>query len=124
MLASPTPYPYVGSYALLETERLELVRVIARRAAFALIAFPLRDGASGNMEVPESDLIDATPLTAEEQREFHDLDRHLAGRSLRTPKQKREAARRDVLRLRIIHGPILLRLLRQMRAQAAMRRAA
>jgi hypothetical protein len=135
MLTPGTPFPYVGSYALYcdpdaePPQADELVRINWRRSErsvgeggrsieqeFCMVSFPLRDGASGNKTVPFADLIDATPLSSEEAREFHDLDRALFGRSLRTAKQKREAARRDALRRRTIYAPLLERLLRRARA--------
>jgi hypothetical protein len=124
MLNAETPFPYVGSHALLNDMDLpapqptELVRIQWRREGFAMVAFPLRDGASGNKVVPADALVDATPLTGEEQREFHDLDRALFGRSLKTPKQKRLKARRDELKLRMVFGPMMERLLREARAKA------
>jgi hypothetical protein len=121
MLNSPTPFPYVGSYALIEHEGANtLARIVMRRAGEIVVSLPLVAGASGNLRVPADRLIDATPLTAAESREFHDLDRHLATRSLKTPKQKAQAARRDALRLRIIYAPIMERLLRE----ASIRKAA
>jgi hypothetical protein len=128
MLQSPTPYPYPGSYALYvdtdlpeSEQRLELVRINWRQATIvqvlAMVSFPLRDGASGNKTVRADDLIDGTPLTAEETREFHDLDRGLAGRSMRTAKQKAQGARRDALRKRILNAPVLARLLREAAAK-------
>jgi hypothetical protein len=129
MLSPETPFPYVGSYALFvdpdapPPQADELVRINWRREGFAMVSFPLRDGASGNKTVPFADLIDATPLSSEEAREFHDLDRALFGRSLRTAKQKREAARRDALRRRTIYAPLLERLLRKARAKVERRAA-
>ena len=64
-------------------------------------------------------VIDGTALSTEEAREFHDIDRELAGRSLKTPKQKRLAARRDALKERIIYSRFLARQLCQARAIAA-----
>jgi hypothetical protein len=131
MLDSPTPFPYVGSYCLAELDgEHQLARILARRVtpdneARALIGFPLRDGATGNREVAESELIDASPLTADEEREFHDLDRALFGRTqFRTDRQKRDKARRDALRRRIVFGPILDRLMRFLPAARRPRRAA
>jgi hypothetical protein len=136
MLNSPTPFPYVGSYALLvdrdapPPQADELVRILNRRwkrigEAVALVAFPLRDGAGGNKEVPEGQLIDATPLTPAEQREFHDLDRLVCSRSASWCRRHKAAiARRDALKRRMIYAPHLDRLLRHMRAAAEARRAA
>lgn len=141
MLTSPAPYPYVGSYCLLEHEgRTQLARIVFRRSARtvgedgranevgeAVVSLPLRDyerrsggmgepasGASGNLTIDPGQLIDGTPLTIEEEREFHDLDRYLAGRSLRTPRQKAMKARRDALHRRAIWAPFMQRLMRQL----------
>lgn len=125
MLSPATPFPYVGSYALYEDpdqpapQRTELVRILARRpdhdAAYAMVSFPLREGASGNKMVPEAALIDGTPLTDAEAREFHDLDRDLAGRTLRTKRQKHRGARRDALKGRMIWSRYLARQLAELR---------
>jgi hypothetical protein len=140
MLSPETPFPYVGSYALYcdpdaePPQADELVRINWRREGFAMVSFPLRDGASGNKTVPFADLIDATPLSSEEAREFHDLDRALFGRvdgavgkdgrrTRLSAKQKREAARRDALRRRTIYAPLLERLLRKARAKVERRAA-
>jgi hypothetical protein len=136
MLTPEATYPYPGSYALLvdsdlppEQQCEELVRIHWRRVdsegrGFIALSFPLRDGASGNKIAPADQLIDATPLTPEEEREFHDLDRALKGRSLRTPKQKRQLALRDTYLSRVMWAPHMVRLLREMRSREAMRRAA
>jgi hypothetical protein len=141
MLSSPTPFPYVGSYALLEHEgELQLVRIQMRRSTptvgedgratetgETVVSFPLRDGASGNIRVDPALLIDASPLSADEMRAFHELDRSLRGkfhgdtvgedgRRIRlTPKQKADLARRDAMRWRMIHAPIAMRLMRKLR---------
>lgn len=109
MLSPATPYPQPGSYALYEDPELppadrhaELVRIIERGAAVVLVSFPLREGASGNQRVPLSDLIDATPLSAEEGREMTDLQRSLVGKSMRTKAQKSAKARLETLQSRAI----------------------
>lgn len=126
MLHPETPYPYPGSYALYECperRRVELVRIMWRRAgdhdagAWIAISFPLIDGASGNKVVAEGDLIDATPVSFEESREFHDLDRWLAGKALNTKKQKALAKRRDALKQRVIWAGFMATMLRQLRDQ-------
>ncbi len=109
MLTPETPFPYAGSYALLvdpdaaAPQAAELVRILARRPSeqgvFAMVSFPLRADASGNKVVAEAELIDATPLTQAEAREFHDLDRELHGR-----------------RLRMIYAPRAGELMRRLRA--------
>ena len=128
MLSPETPFPYVGSYALYEDpdapapQRTELVRILARRpgndGAYAMVAFPLRDGAGGNKLVPEAGLIDGTPLSPEEERQYHDLDRHLGGRSpvkCRSTRLKALAATRDRLRGRMIWSRFMARQLAEMR---------
>lgn len=143
MLTPETAFPYVGSYAVYvdldqpPPQRDELVRIQGRRTertvgeggrstetGFAMVAFPLRDGASGNKTIAAAELIDGTPLTHDEKRELADLERALFGRSLTTPKQKRLAARRDALRSRAIWEPHLTRLLREHRARQASQREA
>jgi hypothetical protein len=125
LLSPETPYPYVGSYALLEDEgRTELVRILWRREGWTMVSFPLRDGASGNKTVASADLIDATPLAFAEQKEFHDLDRALFGRSPSTKRQKALNARRDALHRRMVWAPYMERLMRQLREREALRRAA
>jgi hypothetical protein len=133
MLSAPAPFPYVGSYALhIDHESgeaapaAELVRILNRAwfngCANALIGFPLRDGASGNRWVAEADLIDPTPLTRDEEREYHDIDRRLLTKVRLTKKQKLIVARRDRLRQRMIWAPMAERLMRQ--ADLKLRRAA
>lgn len=130
MLTPETAFPYVGSYAVYvdldqpPPQRDELVRIQWRREGWAMVAFPLRDGASGNKTVAAADLIDGTPLTHEEKRELVELDRALFGRSLRTPRQKALKARRDALQSRAIWEPHLTRLLREHRARQASQKEA
>lgn len=126
MLVPDATYPYPGSYALYEDpdrpypQPTELVRIMWRSERLTSVSFPLRPGAGGNKAVPADQLLDATPLTREEQREFHDLDRALFGRSLRTRRQQAMKARRDALHRRTIWAPFMAGLLRT----AALRRAA
>lgn len=72
MLNQPTPYPEVGSYALLERDgRTHLARIQQRKGDKLLISLPLvRDVASGNATVAPGDLIDGTPLTEGEREEM------------------------------------------------------
>lgn len=140
MLHPDAPYPYVGSYALLEHEgENQLVRILFRREGEVVVGLPLKEGASGNLRVDPTRLIDATPLTGKEMRDFHNLDRDLAGIEARirrwaendepgrcprmTPRQKAMAERRDALKRRVVFGPILDRLLRVARAYAEQRAA-
>lgn len=131
MLSPRTPFPQPGSYALYVDpddgvrRGNELARILERRGPFTLIALPLRDGAGGNKVVSQAELIDASPLTIAEEREFHELDRALAGREPRnfSKRQRASAARRDALRTRMIMGPILDRLLRFARTRGERRAA-
>jgi hypothetical protein len=105
MLQTPAPFPYQGSYALLEHEgRTQLVRIVMRREGEVVVSFPLRDGAGGNLRVDPAKLIDGTPLTQAEEREFHDLDRQIDGRTFSDlSKQLRvKAKRRTALKHRLI----------------------
>jgi hypothetical protein len=137
MLVPEATYPYPGSYALLNDLDLpfpqptELVRIMWRRVdaagrCFVAVSFPMRDGASGNKEVAAEQLIDGTPLTAEEGREFHDLDRALDDRNPRnfSKRQRTKAERRDALKQRMLWAPFLTERLRDMRQHADHRKAA
>lgn len=129
MLHNATPFPFVGSYALLidtdqppEHQQAELVRILKRdvhpaalgAVLMVVVSFPLRAGASGTKTVALEDLIDGTPLDGIEQRELADLQRDTRQR-LRPNKAK--VARREVLRQRAIWSPILARRLRDADAQ-------
>lgn len=158
MLTPEATYPYPGSYALChdpdrpQPSPAELVRIMWRRVdepkrkvgkggrseehGFVAVSFPLRDGAGGNKVVASADLIDGTPLSGEEQREFHDLDRDLRGRfdgavgldgrrpRTLTRRQKARAARRDALKSRTIWSKVLADRLRDMRRHVEQRKAA
>lgn len=124
MLSPETPFPQVGSYALLidrdrpiERQSAELVRILRRYRmgwdAPVTLAFPLREGAGGTKNGVLSDLIDATPLTSAESREMTDLRRALTGQRVRGRKTKAE--RYAQLRSRAIWAPHFERLLRQAR---------
>lgn len=113
MLSSPAPFPYVGSYCLIEHEgETQLARIVFRREGEAVVSLPLRPDAGGNLAVDPARLVDGTPLTTEEAREYHDLDRALRGASGRTKKQKAMIARRDALKSRMIWSRFLERKLR------------
>lgn len=76
MLNSATPFPQVGSYALLEEGReTHLVRIQRRTAGTdeCVISIVGREGATGNRTVLVEDLTDGTALTADEQREMDSL---------------------------------------------------
>lgn len=120
MLSPATPFPQVGSHALLIDEaqpigsqRAELVRILRRYRMGAdapvTVAFPLRQGASGTKSVTVGDLIDATPLTGAEGREMVELSRQLTGMRVRGRAAKQ--ARHDALRNRAIWAPHMQRLL-------------
>lgn len=133
MLASPTPFPLVGSFALYEDPDLpigqrmaELVRIIEKGQSTVLIGFALRENvASSNRRVAIAELHDGTELTAAEKVELTDIDRQLFDRRIRTPRQKALDARRDELRSRLWWSGLLLRQLERLeRQQRAMGRAA
>lgn len=130
MLTSEALYPYPGSYALYvdldqpppqpaELVRTQWRRVDAQGRGFVAVSFPQRDGASGNKVVPADQLIDGTPLSAEEQREFHNLDRELFGREPRnlSKAQRAKAKRRDALKQRTIWTRFMERKLAAVRGQ-------
>jgi hypothetical protein len=134
MLNQETSFPYVGSYALFEDRdqprpATELVRIIGRRntrdGEETLVSFPLRDGASGNRAVPFAELIDATPLTNAEEREFHELDRLIAGRppSDLSRSLRAKAKRRNALKARLIWSRFMAQKLRDLRAREQLRAA-
>lgn len=119
MIKAPSPFPHVGSYALLidveqpvELRRAELARIfslveVEGTATLVNISLPLRTGASGTKVVELSDLIDGTPLSREEMRELADLDSALQGRKLRTPKLKAAHERCEALRHRLCFSQVL-----------------
>lgn len=113
MLSTPAPYPHVGSFALYIDEdrplpRAELVRVMRRDDDLAAIAFPNRIGSSGNKLVAESDLIDATALTRDEERELTDGLGELRGRGDKlSPRLRAVKARTETLRSRQLCSIIL-----------------
>jgi hypothetical protein len=70
MIRTPAPFPQPGSYALMaDLGETHIVRILGRNpeARLAIISFPARRGASGNRTVPLAELVDGTPLTAEER---------------------------------------------------------
>jgi hypothetical protein len=118
MLKTPAPFPQVGSYALFEDRRdfaqlpeMSLVRIIgldgpaSDEATRAVIAFPLRAGASGNRTVTIGDLIDGTPLTDAERAEIRTLESDMAGKARVA---KKVLARYEALRHRDIRSRTLL----------------
>ena len=122
MLKVPTPFPQVGSYALMlddvlpvEQQRAELVRIIERdppdarqmyRDHQVAIAFPLRVGSTGHRRVAIGQLIDATELTGGEAAELQQLHRYLGTRK-RPMKAKVERA--EALQRRAVSAPIMRR---------------
>jgi hypothetical protein len=137
MLSSPAPFPFVGSYCLLDHEgETQLARIVFRRGASVgldgrttdngevVVSLPLRPDAGGNLAVDPSRLIDGTALTDAEEREYHDLDRSLRGTSGRTKSQLKQIARRDALKSRLIWSRFLDRKLRQLNPAFPRRRRA
>lgn len=120
MIKSPAAFPFPGSYALhVVAGTPELVRVLEwigpqgrvpfEDDATALVAFPLRIGASGNTQVPLATLIDATPLDADERQELSALEAKLAGS--KRPR-KADLARELQLRSRDVQSTVLEKLIR------------
>lgn len=126
MLQPETPYPYVGSYALIELDgATQLARIQMRREGEVVISLPFRAGAAGNLRVDPAALIDGTPLSDDEAGEWRDFNRHLAGRVARTKRQKAIKARAEALRARaMIYAPLMKRLLTDLRQRDSLRRAA
>jgi uncharacterized protein YgbK (DUF1537 family) len=128
MLKVASPFPQVGSYALLvdtnlpvSQQRAELVRVMRRIEAGGevAVAFPLRLGACGNRIVPESELLDGTPLTKAEERELTDLQGHLAGRTHMTPALRKKDKRAHDLKARQILSHLLATEMKKLEADEA-----
>lgn len=127
MLRTPAPYPHVGSFAaFIDTDiadasqrRAELVRIAGRslelegdgdtfrQVEHAFITFPLRTGSSGSRTVPLSLLIDATPLTREEERELHDIELALKGRLCRTKREREANERARALKERLLYSQLM-----------------
>lgn len=136
MLTPPTPFPHIGSYALLidrdrpPPQGAELVRILGYRfkgnETFVLAAFPLRTGAGGNKEVPQGELIDFTPLSDDETAELARLAREMAGRKVgpRSTSGKAKQARLEALRSRTIWSNYAAPLLARAHEIEAKRRAA
>jgi len=143
MLSSPTPFPQVGSYALLPVDPVSglavgadhkaatthLARIIALAPVGGLavgadrqatVSLPLVPGSSGTRSVALGELIDPTPLTAEERRELDELcTRCLAAASggldpMRNL-SKRQRARFDELSSRAARAATLERLLAELK---------
>jgi hypothetical protein len=109
MLKSHTPFPLVGSYALFEQDgETHLVRIVLRDlGGTATIAFPFRDGASGNARVEIEALRCGEPLTASEINE--------AARLQRKRKSASDKARLKRLRTREIDARIMAEKLADLR---------
>lgn len=131
MLATPSPYPQMGSHALYEAcpepgrgaapGQLRAVRILGweiggavcagaeDRARISLLGHA---AASGCRRVPLAELLDATAWSEAEEAEYAGLDRELAGSSLRSKRHKAMAARQDDLLRRHRHAEELARQLR------------
>jgi hypothetical protein len=111
MLKTPTPYPQVGSYGLVDHEgELRLARIIARDGERATIALPTRFGAGGNLTLDLAQVQDGTSLSDQEQAEYAELERRLAGAAR---PRKADLARFEALRLRSIRSDTLASKMRQ-----------
>jgi hypothetical protein len=117
MLRTPTPFPQVGSYALIELDgRHHLARIQARTCdADTMISLPLLPAvASGTRKASLDDLIDGTPLSERERRELEALTIDLAGGNLTGRRRKAAEEREDALRDRLIHAPILAEMMERL----------
>jgi hypothetical protein len=113
MIRTPAPFPQPGSYALLvDLGQTHIVRILSRvpDAAEAVISFPARWGASGNKTVPLADLIDGTPLTADERREMRHLFEEADALAAGGRAHRQRLAEANALRQRDIHSETLERL--------------
>ena len=134
MLSSPTPFPQVGSYALLDLDGTkQLARIQSAGPDWgpediAFVSLPLVVGSSGNRRVGLGDLIDGTPLTPAEAEELDGLCmRGLAaaheGLHPRRNLSERQRARFTLLSDRAGHARMLDRLMEELgRRQAAAQR--
>lgn len=84
MLKTPAPFPFVGSWALLDESRATMaVRIIERDGPDAVISIGGEFGASGNRRLPIAALRNADALSAEEKAELAALERRLTGKKRR-----------------------------------------
>lgn len=114
MLRTPTPFPQVGSYALIEIDgRHHLARIQHRtHGGDAVISLPLMpDVASGNRTVGFDALVDGTPLSEFDRGELARLDEEIA-RTVR-PNRARQA-KVDALRARDINSRSLAEMLQRL----------
>jgi len=123
MLSTPTPYPQVGSYALLDLDgTAQLARIIARdQGGSAVVSLPLIPGSSGNRSVTIGELEDPTPLTPEERTELDGYcirgqTAYNGGLNPRRNLSERQRARFDLLSARAGHARTLERLLEELKA--------
>lgn len=115
MIKSPAAFPFPGCYALhVVAGAPDLVRIIewvgpqAENGTTVLVSYPLRRGASGNSQVPVAELIDATPLSANERIELARLEVGLAGKAR---SKKLHLAREAQLRTRWVNSEVRQRLI-------------
>lgn len=115
MIKSPAQFPFPGSYALhVVAGEPQLVRILewigpqTEGGAVVLVTYPLRTGASGNSQLPLAELIDATPLDANERIELAKLEEGLHGQS--KPRRLR-LAREAELRGRAVQWQVLEKLI-------------
>jgi hypothetical protein len=124
MLKAPTPFPQVGSYALLELDgTAQAVRIQRKDPATpdeATVALQsVANAASGFRTVPLAELIDGTPLTEAEAQEYRELERTVPAAPSRSNRVKEAQARYAALRERAIHSDTLARLLAEPKQRAA-----
>ena len=111
MIKSPSPFPFPGSWALIDEDReTHLVRIMNREAGgLASISFPMRPSASGYRHFVRMDqLRDGTPLDPAEIAELAALAVKLRGAKRRSAGA---TAREFALRQRSIRARTLCDLL-------------
>jgi hypothetical protein len=118
MLKFASPFPLVGSYALLELDgATQLARIVARdQGGMAVVSLPFVNGSSGNRSVSIGELLDGTPLTPEERTELdgfctRGLTAYNRGLNPRRNLSKQQRARYEILSARAGHARTLERLL-------------
>jgi hypothetical protein len=106
MIREPASFPFPGSWALYSLGgRWMAVRLQLVRDGEAMLSIPSHYGvASGNRRVALAELMDPTPLSADERAEMEALRRAVAGR--KRPR-KSDVARVDALQHRELHARML-----------------
>lgn len=125
MLKTPAPFPQVGSFALAHHDRrLQLCRILAKvpDSDDVLIGFPATFGASGNTRAAIGSLVDGTPLSDGDRREWSMVESRIteARRRKKAPRQA-DIDRANELRSRDTASDKLADLFRKYEAQRSLR---